>query len=106
MSVSTRTAQQPLGYGPLGAALVTIALAIILAAAFAFGALGSSKATVNTGPASVPVPGHLNDPASYDMGIPGSGVTNHGYNGDPGFAPRPGQNASGAGSNGPRLRPQ
>jgi hypothetical protein len=44
MSVSTRTAQAPLGLGQLGATLVVIALAVVIAAAVAFGSLASKPA--------------------------------------------------------------
>ena len=43
MSASTRTLQQPLGFGQIGAALAVVALAIIVAAVVAFGSMGAAK---------------------------------------------------------------
>jgi hypothetical protein len=124
MSVSARTAQQPLGYGPLGAALVVIAMAIVLAVAFAFGQFGAAKTDVTPAAVGAPPPVVIDHgwsqagtstgvgapPAAIDHGSSeGSMVGPYdgtGYTGDPGLAPRPGQDAKGSGSNGPRLRPQ
>ena len=47
MSASTRTIQQPLGFGQLGAALAVVALAIIVATLVAFGSMGSAKTNVS-----------------------------------------------------------
>ena len=107
MSVSTRTAQQPLGIGQLGTALVVIALAIVIAAALAFGSMAAKKATVI--PAAGLVPGAALDHGSRaefnSVGAPtkGSGYYRPDGRGgvefvqtggstsisaDPGFAPR------------------
>jgi hypothetical protein len=46
MSASTRTIQQPLGFGQIGAALAVVALAIVVAALVAFGSMGAAKTDV------------------------------------------------------------
>ncbi len=46
MSASTRTIQQPLGFGQIGAALAVVAMAIIVAALVAFGSMGAAKTEV------------------------------------------------------------
>jgi len=43
MSASTRTLQQPLGFTQIGAALAVVAMAIVIAAFVALGALGAVK---------------------------------------------------------------
>ena len=63
MSASTRTVQQPLGIGQLGAALVVIALALIVAVAVALGSVGTT--TKKAAPAAPPI-GY--PPAGYDHG--------------------------------------
>jgi hypothetical protein len=65
MSVSTRTAQQPLGLGQLGTTLVVIALALVVAAAVAFGSLAANKAEV------APAAGVGAPPAVIDHGSRG-----------------------------------
>lgn len=70
MSASTRTVQQQtLGTGQLGAALAVVALAIIVAAAIAFGALNAPKTTVS--PAAVGAP----PPAAIDHGWSQAGTS-------------------------------
>ena len=46
MSASTRTIQQPLGFGQIGAALAVVAVAIVVAALVAFGSMGAVKTDV------------------------------------------------------------
>jgi hypothetical protein len=109
MSASTRTLQQPLGFGQIGAALAVAAMVIVIAAYLAFGALGAAKtvgpeygippdARVHAPALSVEVPPDADEHGSSlgtSTGIPG-------YRGDPGLAPR--QNDSSR-SGGPRVRP-
>ena len=124
MSVSTRTVQQQsLGIGQLGAALVVLAVAILIAVAIAFGSLGATKTDV-TPAAGVGAPpvvidhgwsqaytstGNAAPPAAIDHGSSessmGAGTTvgDDGRKGEP-FVPSAGNGNSG--SNGPRLRPQ
>ena len=107
MSASTRTVQQPLGIGQLGAALVVIALALIVAVAVALGSVGTT--TKKAAPAAPPI-GY--PPAGYDHGWSQAGTSSNvgappvgydhgsselsigtapktgGFVGDPGFAPR------------------
>jgi hypothetical protein len=108
MSVSTRTAQQPLGLGQIGAMLVVIALAIAVAGAVALGSLASKQAE------SVPAAKGAAPPAFIDHGsrgemnnvvpskngffqpdgrggiefVPSAPKALPGLGGDPGFAPR------------------
>jgi len=109
MSASTRTLQQPLGFGRIGAALAVVALAIIIAAFLAFGGLGAAKTVVpeyGTPPdARVQAPALSVEvaPDADEKGsglIPSTGIP--GYKGDPGIAPR--QNGS-SNFGGPRVRP-
>ena len=83
MSVSTRTAQQPLGIGQLGTALVVVALAIVIAATVAF-SMAAKKAEV------IPAAGGLAAPAFIDHGSRDEFNTSAypGLTTDPGFAPR------------------
>ena len=102
MSASTRTIQQPLGFGQIGAALAVAALAIIVAAIVAFGSMGTAKTDV-TPAVGAPPPAVIDhgwsqagtSPAAATdddgrKGIPFTpGVTvRPGYPGDPGYAPR------------------
>ena len=109
MSASTRTLQQPLGFGQIGAALAVVVMTIAIAAFLAFGALGAAKtvvpeygtppdARVQAPALSVEVPPDADEHGSSlgtSTGIPG-------YKGDPGIAPR-GNDSSNFG--GPRVRP-
>ena len=120
MSASTRTVQQQtLGTGQLGAALAVVALAIIVAAAIAFGALNAPKA--DTSPAAVGAPppavidhgwsqagtstGAASTPVDHGSSEQSMLVPAPGFRGDPGYAPRS-SDAVRAGNNGPRLRAQ
>jgi hypothetical protein len=107
MSVSTRTVQQQsLGIGQLGAALVVLAVAILIAVAIAFGSLGATKTDV-TPAAAPPVvidhgwsqaytsTGNAAPPAAIDHGSSESSMGAGTTVGD-----------GNSGSNGPRLRPQ
>ena len=82
MSASTRTIQQPLGFGQIGAALAVVAMAIIVAALVAFGSMGAAKTEVTP---AVGAP-----PAVIDHGWSQAGTSpvTPAYQGDPGFAPR------------------
>jgi hypothetical protein len=109
MSASTRTLQQPLGFGQIGAALAVVAMVITIAAVLAFGALGAAKTVVpeyGTPPdARVQAPA-LSVQVAPDADEKGSGLSPStvipGYKGDPGIAPR--QNGSSS-FGGPRVRP-
>jgi hypothetical protein len=112
MSASTRTAQQPLGIGQLGAALVFVALILIVAVAIAFGTLGAVKPGVAPAPAVGAPPAVIDHgwsqagtpsivgapPAGYDHGSSAGSmvkpVTGGGYVGDQGLAPRTNDGAS------------
>lgn len=121
MSASTRTAQQPLGIGQLGAALIVVAVALVVAVAIAFGSLGATRANVTPVPAGAP-PAVIDHgwseasskaaagapPAAIDHGSSESSMTkpvtgDDGRKGDP-FVPA-NDGAGTSGSNGPRLRP-
>lgn len=126
MSASTRTTQQPLGFGQLGAALVAVAVAILVAVAIAFGSLGATKADVTPGHApaiSVGVPPDAADVTrgnapAISVGVPPDAIDHGarddrgttpavggtGFQGDPGFAPRT-NGSSRPGATGPRMRP-
>jgi hypothetical protein len=110
MSASTRTVQQPLGIGQLGAGLIAVALVLIVAAALAFGSMAATKPGVVPAAAPVGAPPAVIDhgwsqassntavgapPAVIDHGwSEGSskGATpitaGNGYRGDQGLAPR------------------
>jgi hypothetical protein len=105
MSASTRTIQQPLGFGQIGAALAVVALAIVVAALVAFGSMGAAKTDVtpavgapppavidhgwsqagtSTGPAAGAPPAVI----GHGWSQAGTSPTKPGYQADPGFAPR------------------
>lgn len=126
MSASTRTVQQQtLGNNQLGVALAVVALAIIVAAAIAFGSLNASKAApVTQGAIGQPPPAVIDHGWSQAGTSTGTGSTavDHGSSegsmyagasstdfgpgymgGDPGLAPRTDSTPSRGGS---RLRPE
>jgi hypothetical protein len=104
MSASTRTIQQPLGFGQIGAALAVIALAIMVAALVAFGSMGAAKTDVTPAVGAPPAvidhgwsqagtstgPAAGAPPAVIDHGWSQAGTssTKPAYQADPGFAPR------------------
>jgi len=55
MSASTRTIQQPLGFGQIGAALAVVALALMVAALVFFGSMGTAKTDVAPAAGAPPV---------------------------------------------------
>ncbi len=83
MSASTRTIQQPLGFGQIGAALAVVAVAIAIAALVAFGSMGAAKTDVTPAVGAPP-------PAVIDHGWSqaGTSTSKPAYQADPGFAPR------------------
>jgi hypothetical protein len=69
MSASTRSAQQTMGTGRMGVALVAVALAIVLAGVIAFGQLLATKA--QTAPAAGLAPAAVIDHGSRsEIGAP------------------------------------
>ena len=122
MSASTRTVQQPLGIGQLGAALVFVALILIVAVAIAFGTLGAVKPGVAPAPAVGAPPAVIDHgwsqagtpsivgapPAGYDHGSSEASmvkpITGGGYVGDKGLAPRT-NDASSVGDDGRKGEP-
>jgi hypothetical protein len=99
MSASTRTIQQPLGIRQMAVLLMAVALALIVAAAVAFGQLAVSQ--TQTGPAAGappafidhgsrseigtsgtlrwgPAPGSFTDKETRDAGRSGSSIRNRG----------------------------
>lgn len=122
MSATTRTVQQPLGIGQLGAALAVVALILVMALAVAFGSQVATKAVAPAAPGAPPAvidhgwseassnaalgaPSTAIDHGSSESSIGGS-YSAPGYMGDPGLAPRSNDGAGTSGSNGPRLRAQ
>ena len=124
MSASTRTVQQTLGTGQIGAALVALGLATILTAALGFSQLSAPKA--QTAPAAGTAPvfidhGSRDEMGTYaPVGAPPAFI-DHGSRDeigtstpvgappvfiDHGSRDGMGTGASTGGSNGPRLRPQ
>jgi hypothetical protein len=109
MSASTRTLQQPLGFGQIGAALAVVAMVIAIAAFLAFGALGAAKPVVPE--YGTPPDARLQAPALSVEVAPdadehgsslGTSTSIPGYKGDPGIAPRQNDSSS---FGGPRVRP-
>ena len=66
MSASTRTIQQPLGIRQMGALLMAVALALVVAAAVAFGQLAVSKAP--TAPAAGAPPAFIDHGSRSEIG--------------------------------------
>jgi hypothetical protein len=126
MSASTRTVQQQtLGNNQLGVALAVVAVAIIVAAAIAFGALNAPKAAPVTNPAIGQPPPAVIDhgwsQAGTSKGLPstavdhGSSEESMGYAGasSTDFGPGSGTSMGGwsgnrgtVSSGGPQLRPE
>ena len=106
MSASTRTVQQPLGIGQLGAALVVLAVAILIAVAIAFGSLGVTKADVTPAAAPPVVIDHGWSKAYTSTGndAPPAAIDHGSSESSMGAGAPAGTGTSG--DNGPRLRPQ
>ena len=66
MSASTRTIQQPLGIRQMGALLMAVALALVVAAAVAFGQLAVSK--TQTAPAAGAPPAFIDHGSRSEIG--------------------------------------
>jgi hypothetical protein len=124
MSVSTRAAQQTLGFGQFASGLLVLtALALTVAGAIAFGSITPVKPMTEAplyAPAFIdhgsrgeikaaPVSGGYYRPDGrgglvYVPAIGKSAQTLPGFTGDPGFAPRPVDNGASKIGSGPEMR--